>query len=276
MQTKVLLICVLVASVLLTSGCAGLASGARDDQPAPAEPVTPEAPEATPGTPETPAGQLVLPKPIEHTGLTQEEWEQAVQIALTLPELSEWLEKGLPYRTEPRWFYKRPGSTIWRQSTRYISPGTPNTTEITPGVLVSIGSPQQILFSIAIDLASEKTVTFVRYDDSRNLPASQFNLRYLTEEEFAELFRIASEATGASIDPAKVEPYWMGISSGGWKSVHDYDAVEKGVIDVVGVPGATFYPAINTEHYQVIIDLENRTALEVNKLPPPRILPTKS
>jgi hypothetical protein len=289
MKTKLPPMCLLLVIAVAMSGCAGLVSGtgdndsaadsqiagdnlsavdnltAADNETVTVEPTKPEAPEAITSTPETPAEQLVLPKPVEHTGLTEEEWERAVQIALTLPELSEWLEKEPTYRAEPIWFWKRPGSTEWGRNSTYIPSGTPNVTDITPGVRVSLGSPQQVLFDIAVDLDSGETVTFVRFDD-RLLPASQFNLRYLTEEEFAEVIRIASEATGATIDPATVEPHWVSIN-GIYHTRHDYDAVEKGVLGVTGIKGATFYPAVTIQggpsgYQMVIVDLKNKKLAE--------------
>ncbi|MFC1918023.1 hypothetical protein ACFLXH_05150 [Chloroflexota bacterium] len=94
------------------------------------------------------------------------------------------------------------------------------------------------------------------------------NLEYLTEEEKTEVLRIASEATGRTIDPKKVNFIWYGIVDG-ITMIADYDAVEKGIPNIANAQYMTFYPAINFKldsgwGMTVAVNFKNGEVIKVN------------
>ena len=259
MKAKLLFLCLLLTGVLIISSCAGLESGtednqtAADNQTAPAEPSTTGTPEKVPSTPIIKEGWT---KPRD---LTQQEWKRAVQIALTVRELGQWLDK--PYRTEMVWFVKtRTGWTV----TSDPEPNNHDALGFYPGVSVSFNLHPKVVFDIAVDLDAGIPVHF------KQSMVEEYSLpKYLTREEKAASIEIALRAVPPryQVDPDKATFIWFPITSEGRQSGLDYNIVEIGLpanapLNADYYPGVVFW--LDSGHpIAVMVDLQNGKALEV-------------
>jgi len=181
--------------------------------------------------------------------LTENEGGRVIDIALSAPEVSEWLEKNMEYRTELSWF-AREGSD-WLScgyDLEYIA-----SIEMPPGVVfrwypgatIGIGSPQQQIISVAIDLDEGKAVYIASQPDIRK----ESNLEWLTADEEARVIEIALGTPAAAEWLEKESVYttrlvWVGTWNEGSYSLLEYDAVELGIPPYSWVESAVFYPGI--------------------------------
>ncbi|MFC1982470.1 hypothetical protein ACFLV5_01590 [Chloroflexota bacterium] len=265
MKTKLLFMCLFLVSAFVLSGCAWLASNAgdnltvADNETSAVEPVTPPTLAVTPRQP-TKEGWA---KPRD---LTQQEWERAIQIALIVRELGQWLHK--PYHSELVWFAKTGvGWTI-------ISDPKPDNHDVLgyyPGVTIIFNPPPKVVFDIAVDLDAGRPVRFRQSTAEEHLFPKP-----LTDEEKAAAIRIATVALKAAGggQPSDYNPatfVWMAQTSNGALTRLDYDIVEKGL--PANAPlNADYYPGVvyqkDITPYEkhlttIVVDLQNGNTVDI-------------
>ena len=211
--------------------------------------------------------------------LTEDEEGRVIDIALSAPEVSEWLEKNMEYRTELSWF-AREGSDwrSWGYDLEYIA-----SIEMPPGVVfcwypgatIGIGSPQQQIISVAIDLDEGKAVYIASQPDIRK----ESNLEWLTADEEARVIEIALGTPAAAEWLEKESVYttrlvWVGTWNEGSYSLLEYDAVELGIPPYSWVESAVFYPGVvihfgDPEEWVVMVgvDLETEKVVASDSYP---------
>jgi hypothetical protein len=181
--------------------------------------------------------------------LTEGEESQVVEIALSAPEVSEWLEKSVEYRTELSWFAQTDSDwRSWGYDMDFIaSIEMPPDVAFRwyPGAIVGIGSPQQRIISVIVDLDEDRAVHIVSQPDVRK----ESNLEWLTAGEEARVIEIAlgtPEATEwlekGSVCTTRL--VWVGTWGEGSYGSLEYDVVELGVPSLSWVESAVFHPGV--------------------------------
>ena len=128
MKTKLLVLCLLLTSTLVVSGCAGLESSAGDNQTAPSEPAEPETPAEQPlpqsQSSNPSSGDKAQVAPLESDPrwilpllqgyetprvLSEDDWNKVVEIARTDSNVAEEIRKG-NINNEIHWWVGYTGS----------------------------------------------------------------------------------------------------------------------------------------------------------------------
>lgn len=174
---------------------------------------------------------MILPRE-----LTSQEKEKVIQIALKIEPVLERTSQGYTYRAELAWVsYDTRGPDIdnrWGYENYSIKDRAQANPAITwfPAAKIGLGTPQQFVISVAVDLGMDKAVYAIRRPDV-HVSAPQY-LRYLTEEEKAKVIAIASETQAVKTyaggnDATSFQ--WVALSPGGTAFSLDYNTVEIGV-----------------------------------------------
>ena len=211
--------------------------------------------------------------------LAEGEESRVIEMALSAPEVSEWLEKGVEYRTELSWFAKI-GSDwrSWGYDLEFIaSVKTPPGVAFRwyPGAIVGIGSPQQQIISVIVDLDKGKAVHVASQPDFRK----ESDLEWLTADEEARVIEIALGAPAAAEWLEKGSVYtsrlwWVGTWDEGSYGLVAYNAVETGIPPYSWVESAVFYPGVvfhfgDPEEWVVMVgvDLESGQIVVTDSYP---------
>lgn len=281
-------------TVLITGAGTYIAYGqGNPPAPPPPPPLTPRMPPPPDSNPseEQAASYALVPKeslpglgiqlPRE---LTAQEKEKIIQIALKVTPVSERINQGYSFHSEPGWMSYQPSNkTIpwgFLNIDNKVKQANPQFIYF-PAVKIGLGTPQQFEVNVAVDSSIEEAVYAVRMPDKR--VASPPYVQYLTEEQRAKITAIALETEEVKKyigGEYKIEyRFWAISKSGGYLFTLEYDIVSKGIPDSrykdIEDNSMKIYPAVffKSENWmvEVVVDLETEKVVHTDVEPVRRL-----
>jgi hypothetical protein len=216
--------------------------------------------------------------------LTQAENDNLIRLALNVDPVREKIKQGMSYRTKTGWASFNKNSTIswsfYGNDTKDTNLKPDQNKIFFPYVEIGLGTPQQNLVQVVVDLSPPKAV-YASYTLDKHVAAPSY-VKPLTEEEKSKLIEIGTKAPDFKYfkdSNYNISFQWVAIGRGE-KSGLEYDIFEKGIEDYVPLESQSMviYPAVVFENgswiFRAAIDLSSTNIVDTFVIPVRR-LPTQ-